>query len=122
VEECLRYDPPLHMFTRYAYEEVTLFGHRFQRGDQVALLLASANRDESVWPGADTFDRARPITANSSFGAGAHFCIGAPLARLEMKTALPILFARHPQMRLAEPPQYANLYHFHGLSALEVIL
>ncbi|GGF51728.1 Cytochrome P450 [Mameliella alba] len=120
VEEILRFDPPLHMFTRYAYEEVEVFGHRFRRGDQVALLLGAANRDLGVWPDPARFDPARPISANTSFGAGLHFCVGAPLARLELQIALPILFERLPALRLAEPPQYANLYHFHGLERLRV--
>lgn len=118
IEETLRYDPPLHLFTRHAYEDVELFGHTFRRGDEVGLLLASANRDEKVWPEPENFDPARPIKTNLSFGAGAHFCIGAPLARLELVTALPILFARCPRLALAASPEYANLYHFHGLERL----
>ncbi|MBY6161185.1 cytochrome P450 [Mameliella alba] len=118
VEEILRHDPPLHMFTRYAYEEMELFGHRFRRGDQVALLLAAANRDPEVWADPARFDPARPIAANTSFGAGLHFCVGAPLARLELQIALPILFERLPNLRLRQSPHYANLYHFHGLEAL----
>lgn len=120
VEEILRFDPPLHMFTRYAYEDLEVFGHRFRRGDQVALLLAAANRDPAVWADPARFDPLRPIKANASFGAGLHFCVGAPLARLELQIALPILFERLPQMRLAEAPRYANLYHFHGLERLRV--
>lgn len=120
VEEILRLDPPLHMFTRYAYEEVEVFGHPFRRGDQVALLLGAGNRDPAIWPDPARFDPARPISANTSFGAGLHFCVGAPLARLELQTALPILFERLPTLRLAEPPRYANLYHFHGLERLLV--
>ncbi|MFP4275317.1 MAG: cytochrome P450, partial [Paracoccaceae bacterium] len=121
VEEILRFDPPLHMFTRYAYEEITLFGHRFSRGDQVALMLGAANRDPAIWPDPDLFDPARPARPNASFGAGLHFCVGAPLARLELRVALPILFARCPDLRLAAPPRYADLYHFHGLERLDVI-
>ncbi|WP_319547066.1 cytochrome P450 [Ruegeria conchae] len=120
VEEILRYDPPLHMFTRYAYEEIELFGHRFSRGDQVALLLGAANRDPTVWNHPNTFDPSRDISANSSFGGGLHFCVGAPLARLEMRIALPILFNRHPKLRLADEPEYSNSYHFHGLTKLMV--
>lgn len=120
VEEILRHDPPLHMFTRTAYEEVTLHGHRFRRGDQVALLLGAANRDPERWPDPHRFDQSRPVQPNTSFGAGLHFCVGAPLARLELQTTLPILFARLPHLALAEPPRYANLYHFHGLKALRV--
>lgn len=120
VEEILRHDPPLHMFTRYAYEEVEVFGHTFQRGDQVALLLGAANRDPGVWADPAQFNPMRPPAANTSFGAGLHFCVGAPLARLELQIALPILFERLPAMRLTTPPRFANLYHFHGLERLEV--
>lgn len=120
VEEILRFDPPLHMFTRYAYETVTLHGHTFNRGDQVALLLGAANRDPSVWPNPDGFDPTRQIQTNTTFGGGLHFCVGAPLARLEMQIALPILFQRCPNLRLANPPQYNNTYHFHGLTRLVV--
>jgi len=120
VEEILRYDPPLHMFTRHANEDVTLFGHDFRRGDQVGLLLASANRDPDIWQNPAQFDPGRKITPNASFGAGVHFCVGAPLARLELRIALPILFDRCPDLALARPPSYANLYHFHGLEKLMV--
>ncbi len=118
VEEILRFDPPLHMFTRMAYEEVEVFGHTFRRGDSVALLLAAANRDPATWPDPAIFDPTRPPATHTGFGGGLHFCVGAPLARLEMSIALPILMQRLPGLRLAEPPRYANLYHFHGLEAL----
>ncbi|MDF0601468.1 cytochrome P450 [Psychromarinibacter sp. C21-152] len=121
VEEILRYDPPLQMFTRYAYDDLDLFGHRLTRGDQVALLLGAANRDPAVWPDPARFDPARPVKSNVAFGAGLHFCVGAPLARLELQVALRVLFDRLPGLRLAAPPRYADLYHFHGLSALPVV-
>ncbi|MCR8547058.1 cytochrome P450 [Salipiger sp. P9] len=120
AEEILRHDPPLHLFTRYAYEEAELFGHRFRRGDKVALLLGAANRDPAVYPDPARFDPARRASAHHAFGGGLHFCVGAPLARLELQTALPILFARLPGLRLADPPRYADLYHFHGLERLLV--
>ena len=120
VEEILRFDPPLHLFKRYAYEEVTLFGHRFTRGDQIALLLGAANRDPAVWNQPDRFDPERDIVTNSSFGGGVHFCVGAPLARLEMRIGLPILFDRCPHLRPAGAPHYPDSYHFHGLSKLMV--
>ena len=120
VEEILRFDPALHMFTRWAYEDVEVMGHPFQRGDQVALLLAAANRDPATWERPDVFRPDRPVKPNASFGAGLHFCVGAPLARLELQIALPILFRRHPALRLAAKPAYANVYHFHGLTTLPV--
>ncbi|MBB96307.1 MAG: cytochrome P450 [Rhodobacteraceae bacterium] len=120
VEEILRYDPPLHMFTRYAYEDLEVFGHGFRRGDQVALMLGAANRDPAVWPDPHRFDPERAQAAHTSLGGGLHFCVGAPLARLEMQIALPILFERCPGLRLAAPPVYADSYHFHGLTRLMV--
>ena len=120
VEEILRIDPPLHLFTRIAYEPVEVTGHVFAPGDEVACLLAAANRDPGHWDAPHRFQPARPAKPQSAFGAGLHFCLGAPLARLEMRVALPILFARHPGLRLAAPPAYADSYHFHGLAALMV--
>ena len=120
VEEILRHDPPLHLFTRYAYEEIELSGYTFRRGDEVGCLLAAANRDPQSWENPGRFNPARPIKANLSFGAGLHFCVGAPLARLELQIALPILCQRLPGLSLSQPPIYANVYHFHGLEKLLV--
>lgn len=120
VEEILRFDPALHMFTRWVYEDVEVMGHHFARGDQVALLLGAANRDPGLWEEAGRFDPTRPIKPHASFGAGLHFCVGAPLARLELQIALPILFNRLPGLRLAAPPRYKDVYHFHGLDRLLV--
>jgi unspecific monooxygenase len=120
VEETIRFDPPLHMFTRYAYEDVEVMGHTLHKGSEVALLLAAANHDPSAFDAPNRFNPHRPGKANLSFGAGLHFCVGAPLARLELQVALPILFERLPNLHLAEVPRYANLYHFHGLERLMV--
>lgn len=120
VEEILRFDPALHIFSRWAYEDVEVMGHTFHRGDQVNLLLGMANRDPQTWDAPAIFDPTRPLKPNVSFGAGLHFCVGAPLARLELQTALPILFARLPGLHLAEAPAYADIYHFHGLKRLTV--
>ncbi|WBL31826.1 cytochrome P450 [Sinirhodobacter sp. HNIBRBA609] len=120
VEEILRHDPPLHLFTRWVYEDLSLAGTEFKRGDRVGLLLAGANRDPGPWEEPARFNPARPVQTHFAFGAGAHFCIGAPLARLELAASLPILFQRLPELRLAEAPRYANLYHFHGLERLLV--
>lgn len=120
VEEILRYDPPLHVFTRYAYEDIEISGHMFKRGDEVALMLAAAGRDAGEWDDPDQFRPTRPIKTNAAFGGGLHFCVGAPLARLELQIALRVLFERMPKLKLAGAPQYANLYHFHGLKELMV--
>lgn len=120
VEEVIRHDPPLHMFTRWVNEPVEFFGHKLVPGQQVACLLAAANADPAVYPDPLRFDPARDGPANTSFGGGIHFCVGAPLARLELKIALTRLFERMPGLRLAEPPHYADLYHFHGFERLMV--
>jgi unspecific monooxygenase len=117
-EEILRHDPALHMFTRWVYEDVDVMGQRFKRGDQVGLLLAAANRDPQVYANAARFNPARALHPHASFGAGLHFCVGAPLARLELNIALPILFQRLPNLNLAAAPEYADVYHFHGLKTL----
>ena len=122
VEEILRYDPPLHIFTRYAYEDVHFRNHKFKRGDQVALVIGAAGRDEKIWNSAHSFNPFRSTKKNLSFGSGIHFCVGAPLARLELVTALPIIFDRFPNIKLLDEPLYSNLYHFHGLRELNVSL
>ena len=121
VEECIRFDAPLHMFTRYALQDVTLDnGLSFKQGETIGLMLGAANRDPSRFAEANRFDPFRKDGANVSFGAGIHFCIGAPLARIELQVAMKTLFDRLPGLRLATEPQYKNIYHFHGLEGLEV--
>jgi unspecific monooxygenase len=120
IEETLRLDPPLHMFTRYALEDMTVAGHAFKRGEQVGLLLAAANRDQTVFEAPSAFNPARANNKQLAFGAGLHFCIGAPLARMEMLNSMPILFEASPELILAEKPVYADRYHFHGLERLMV--
>ncbi|WP_342075446.1 cytochrome P450 [Yoonia sp. SS1-5] len=120
VEEIIRYDPPLHMFTRWVYEDLEIGGHHFKRGDQIACLLGAANRDPNAYPDPNRFDPTRSGPKNASFGGGIHFCVGAPLARLELRVALQTLFERCPSLHLAGSPKYADLYHFHGLEQLLV--
>jgi cytochrome P450 len=120
VEEIMRFDPPLHMFTRYAYEEMEVLGHTFRPGDLVGLLLASANHDVKIWDAPEVFDPARAVRPHVAFGGGLHFCVGAPLARLELQRALPVLFERCPNLSLVKPPRYADNYHFHGLEQVMV--
>lgn len=121
VEELLRYDAPLHLFTRYALEDLDYAGITFKKGEEVGLMLGAANRDPARFPDPDRFDPAREPNPHVSFGAGIHFCIGAPLARLEMQVALPLLFQRLPKLALAEPPRYRDTYHFHGLERLRAV-
>ncbi|MEO0744848.1 MAG: cytochrome P450 [Pseudomonadota bacterium] len=120
VEELLRYDPPLHMFTRHVYDDVTLGDVTLRKGDEVALMLGAAGRDPAVYTDPHRFDPARSAPAHLAFGGGLHFCVGAPLARLEMQIALPMLFNALPGLRLSEQPHYADSYHFHKLDRLMV--
>ena len=120
VEECLRFDAPLHMFTRYALSDLEYEGLQFKKGDVIGLMLGAANRDPQRFANANSFDPFRSDGANVSFGAGIHFCIGAPLARIELQVAFGELFRRLPKLRLAEEPRYNNVYHFHGLERLTV--
>lgn len=120
VEEALRYDAPLHMFTRYAYEDIDLGPVTLKPGEQVALLLGAANRDPAAFDAPHEFRPGRADQKNVSFGAGLHFCIGAPLARLELQQSLGVLFERRPDLALQAPPRYRDSYHFHGLESLMV--
>ncbi|MEM6306659.1 MAG: cytochrome P450 [Pseudomonadota bacterium] len=120
IEEVLRYDPPLHMFTRWAYDDIDCFGHAIAKGTQVACVLAAANRDSAVFQAPHHFDATRAPGPHQSFGAGIHFCVGAPLARLELRLGLKTLFDRCPDLHITTPPRYANTYHFHGLERLMI--
>ena len=125
VEEALRFDAPLHMFTRFANQDLEIDADAagavaLKRGDRVGLLLGAANRDPKAFSRPDQFDPARSDQKNVSFGAGIHFCIGAPLARLELQVSLRVLFERLPNLRLSGKPLYRDSYHFHGLEGLHV--
>lgn len=121
VEECLRFDAPLHMFTRYAYADTEFApGIKVKAGEQIGLLLGMANRDPRAFAEPSAFNPGRTDQKNVSFGAGIHFCIGAPLARLELQVSLKNLFARLPGLTLAEEPQFGDTWHFHGLERLTV--
>ncbi|TQS73086.1 cytochrome P450 [Rhodobacteraceae bacterium] len=120
IEEILRHDPPLHLFLRWVKEDFDLSGHQFRKGDRIGLLLAGANRDADQWHSPETFDPERPVQTNFSFGAGPHFCLGAPLARMEISIALRVLRERLPQLALAAKPRYSDIYPFHGLERLDV--
>jgi len=120
IEEALRFDAPLHLFKRYALEDLEYAGINFRKGEQVGLLLGAANRDPERFADPDLFSPGRSPNPHVSFGAGIHFCLGAALARLELNIAIPMLFSRMPNIRIIEPPRYRNVYHFHGLESLMV--
>ena len=104
VDEFLRFDAPLHLFERTATADVEIGGVLVREGQKIASLLGSANRDETVFANPTEMDITRDPNAHIGFGAGIHFCIGAPLARMEMTTSLPALFERYPTLKLAAEP------------------
>ncbi len=120
VEELLRFDPPLHMFTRYALEDLNWDGLALAKGEEVGLLIGSANRDDDANPDADRFDPARARVQHVSLGGGIHFCVGAPLARLEMDVALSVLFETLGPNAVLHVGEYTNTYHFHGVSDIRL--
>ena len=104
VEELLRYTSPLDMASqRFAREDLTIGSVKISQGDLVVAVLGSANHDESQFPNPETFDIRRQPNKHLAFGQGAHFCLGAPLARLEGQIALSTLFRRFPTLRLEQP-------------------
>lgn len=104
VDEFLRFDAPLHLFERTATADVEIGGVLVHEGQKIASLLGSANRDETVFANPTEMDITRDPNPHIGFGAGIHFCIGAPLARMEMTTSLPALFERYPTVELAAEP------------------
>jgi len=105
IEELLRYTSPVDQATeRYAREAVTLHGVTIPKGELVLAVIASANRDEQQFPEPDRLDLTREANKHLAFGLGAHYCVGAPLARLEGQIAIQSLVARLPNMRLAAAP------------------
>jgi len=104
IEELLRYDSPVQMTSRVAKSERVLAGHRIRKGEQLVLLLASANRDPEVFENADRLDVTRRDVHHLSFSHGNHFCLGAQLARLEASLALEALVTRLPSLRRADAP------------------
>ncbi|MEM7188163.1 MAG: cytochrome P450 [Pseudomonadota bacterium] len=120
IEELLRIDPPLHMFTRYVLEDSEWDGVDLRKGQQIGLLIGAANHDERVNPNPESFDPSRVNPKHVSLGAGPHFCVGAPLARLEMEVGLTALFdTLGPDVPISAGP-YRNTYHFRGLSELRL--
>jgi cytochrome P450 len=120
AEEFLRHDSPLHLFERTAKEPADVTGVHLEPGQKVAALLGAANRDPAVFADPDRFDPTRDPNPHLAFGAGIHFCIGAPLARLELNIVLPLLFRRLPGLKLAAEPRVKDVYHFHGLERLDL--
>jgi cytochrome P450 len=104
VEELLRFTAPVFMATeRYAREDVTIQGVTIRRGEMTLGVIGSANRDEAVFDNPDTLDLAREPNKHLAFGFGLHYCLGAPLARLEAQIAIQTLLDQMPSLRLQGP-------------------
>ncbi len=126
VEELLRFTNPVEQpAPRYALEEVELSGRKIPKGSRVLVGIASANRDETAFPNADKLDIERTPNKHVAFGLGIHYCLGAPLARMEGKIALQKLLARYPNMQLgvtSDAVQWRTSMAVRGLKALPVRL
>jgi cytochrome P450 len=122
VEELLRYDTPLPMFERWVLADVELAGVRVPRGAELGLLFASANRDPAVFAEPDRLDVGRSPNPHLSFGAGTHFCLGAPLGRLELQVSFAALLDRLPGLELAGAPRWKPTYVLRGLESLPVVV
>ena len=121
VEEMIRWDGPLQLFERWVLEDdVVVAGQPIAVGEEIAMLFGSADRDPRRFPDPDRFDAGRGDTAHIGFGGGIHFCVGAPLARLELEVALATLARRCPDLELVEPPEYQPTFVIRGLKALLV--
>jgi len=119
VEEAMRYDTPLQFFERFVLEGMTYKGVRWERGTKLCLFYASANRDPAVFRDPDRFDVSRQPNPHLAFGLGLHYCIGAPLARLELKHAFRVL-ARLGLRLLTHTPEYEPKNVFRYLKELRV--
>jgi cytochrome P450 len=122
VDELLRYDSPLSLFQRTVFEPVEVAGHRLEPGTRVGLLLASANRDPEAFAEPDVLDLDRSPNPHVGFGAGIHYCLGAPLARLEIAVALERLLARAPDLAVLSPPERRRSFQFRGYSRVRLRL
>lgn len=121
IEEILRYESPTQVTVRFATEDVEIGGKVIQKGQQVYLILGAANRDPEVFSNPNQFDITRTPNQHLAFGTGIHFCLGAPLARLEADIAIRALLQRIPALQLdTNMPQWRGLIGFRGLHVLPV--
>ena len=114
VDEFIRFDAPLHLFDRTATADTEVGGVKIAKGQKIASLLGSANRDETIFENPDQLDLTRHPNPHIGFGAGIHFCIGAPLARLEMAISLPALMTKFPNLSLSKAPTRRDSFVLRG--------
>lgn len=120
VEEFMRFDAPLQLFERTATKDTELGGVEIAAGQKIAALIGSANRDEGIFERADEMDVTRDPNPHIGFGAGIHFCLGAPLARLEMSVSLPALWEKYPDMSLAKEPVRRPTFVLRGYESVAI--
>ena len=121
IEEMLRYEGPVNMLSRIPTEPVTLRDEVVRPGETIFFMIGAANRDPAVFDAPDRFDIGRSPNPHLAFGAGIHYCVGAPLARLEAEVVFGRLLQRHPDLVLVDPrPNWRSLINLRGLEALPV--
>ncbi|MGW0755902.1 cytochrome P450 [Streptomyces sp. NPDC002814] len=120
VEELMRYDTPLQLFERWVLDEIEIDGTTIPRGAEIAMLFGSANHDPEVFADPDRLDLTRKDNPHISFSAGIHYCIGAPLARIELAASMTALLEKAPTLRLAAEPKRKPNFVIRGLEGLSV--
>lgn len=121
VEELIRFDSPLQLFERTALTDTEIGGVTVAAGTKIAALLGAANRDPEVFTNPDRLDVARERNPHLGFGAGIHFCVGAPLARLELQASFATLLRRFPELRFAATPVRRPEFVIRGVESLPVV-
>ncbi|MDX3118987.1 MULTISPECIES: cytochrome P450 [Streptomyces] len=122
VEELMRYDTPLQLFERWVLDDIEIDGTVVPRGAEIAMLFGSANHDPAVFEAPERLDLARADNPHISFSAGIHYCIGAPLARIELAASMTALLERAPTLALAAEPRRKPNFVIRGLEGLSVSL
>ncbi|GHK04270.1 cytochrome P450 [Streptomyces sp. NPDC003753] len=120
VEELMRYDTPLQLFERWVLDEIEIDGTVIPRGAEIAMLFGSANHDPAVFDAPERLDLTREDNPHISFSAGIHYCIGAPLARIELAASMTALLEKAPTLRLAAEPERKPNFVIRGLEGLRV--
>ncbi|MBX7552970.1 cytochrome P450 [Streptomyces sp. NPDC004232] len=121
IEELLRYDTPLQLFERWVLDDIEIGGTTIPRGSEIAMLFGSANHDPAVFTDPGRLDLTRADNPHISFSAGIHYCIGAPLARIELGASMRALLERAPGLALAAEPERKPHFVMRGLEALPVV-
>jgi cytochrome P450 len=120
IEELMRYDTPLQLFERWVLDDIEIDGTTIPRGAEIAMLFGSANHDPAVFQAPEKLDLTRKDNPHISFSAGIHYCIGAPLARIELAASMTALLEKAPTLALAAEPERKPNFVIRGLEGLAV--